>query len=183
MSRCTAPDFSITRHRLQPAAWCYSENQDDRDNDSEIRLVVIHNISLPPNQFEGDAVEQFFTNTLDWDADPYFKTLEGIKVSSHLLIRRDGKVLQFVDFNKCAWHAGVSCFKGVEKCNDFSIGIELEGADTIAYTESQYQVLQAICTVLKTHYPIEAIVGHSDIAPGRKTDPGEAFDWDRLKTL
>lgn len=182
MSPCTAtPNFAIQNHRLQPARWQRSENQDDRD--CNVRLIVIHNISLPPSQFGGDEIVQLFTNTLDWEAHPYFKTIEGIKVSSHLLIRRDGEIIQFVDFNKRAWHAGESSYCGVEKCNDFAIGIELEGADDITYTEAQYAALLPICALLQQNYPIEDIVGHNDISPGRKTDPGEAFDWKRLDEI
>jgi len=150
------------------------------------RLLVIHNISLPPGQYGGNCIERFFTNCLDWDEHPFFAEIRGTRVSAHLLIRRDGELVQFVDFRDRAWHAGQSCFAGAENCNDFSIGIELEGTDQDDYTGAQYAALATVTRTLLAHYgELDAgrIVGHSDIAPGRKTDPGPAFDWDRYRSL
>jgi AmpD protein len=157
-----------------------SPNADCRTDESDISLLVIHNISLPPGQFGGPHVEQLFTNRLNPEEDPYFADIAQLKVSAHLLIDRLGQIIQFVPFHRRAWHAGVSEFEGRSACNDYSIGIELEGTDDLAYTESQYQSLTAITQSLLAHYPQlskERIVGHSDIAPQRKTDPGAAFDW------
>lgn len=142
--------------------------------------MVVHNISLPPGQFGGDAIERFFCNQLDPSLHPYFETIAGMTVSSHLLIRRDGSAVQFVSLLDRAWHAGRSCFQGEQECNDFSIGIELEGADDIAYTAAQYQALADLTRNIMSAWPEitpDRITGHSDIAPGRKTDPGPAFDW------
>lgn len=147
-----------------------------------MELLVIHSISLPPGEFGGPAIEQLFLNRLDADAHPYFKTISGLRVSAHLLIRRDGELVQFVDLRERAWHAGVSAFDGRSACNDFSIGIELEGADDTAFTDAQYGCLIAVTEKLIARFPRlgrERIVGHQHIAPGRKTDPGPAFDWDR----
>ncbi len=165
--------FSGTRH-------CPSPNFNLRPENTPIDLLVIHNISLPAGQFAGSYIDDLFCNRLDMDADPSFADLEGLEVSSHLLIRRDGEVVQYVGFDKRAWHAGVSTFQRRENCNDFSIGIELEGTDTLAYTDKQYQQLIKLIQSLQYYYPAisnQRIVGHSDIAPGRKTDPGVAFDW------
>ncbi len=140
-------------------------------------------ISLPPGKYGGDEIEALFTNTLDWDAHPYFGEIRGLEVSSHLLIRRDGSVLQFVPFTERAWHAGESSFRGQQRCNDFSIGIELEGEDETPYEDCQYDVLQDVIRALCKAYPALSarnVAGHCDIAPGRKTDPGPAFDWLRL---
>ncbi len=169
----------IHNHLLSAAKQVPSDNQNERPTDV-ISLVVIHNISLPPNIFNNDYIEQFFTNQLDFDIHPYFQTIRNQQVSAHLLIKRDGKILQFVPFNKRAWHAGESNFLGCDNCNDFSIGIELEGADNIIYEKIQYQVLNNTISLLKKHYPITAVVGHNEIAPGRKTDPGDAFDWSKI---
>ncbi len=152
----------------------------------DISLLVIHNISLPPEQFGGTYIEQFFCNKLDASAHPYFKTIAAMEVSAHLLITREGEIIQFVPFDKRAWHAGRSCFDGREECNDYSIGIELEGADAIAYTDEQYRVLVEVSHALMNDYSnitAERIVGHNDIAPERKTDPGEAFDWIGFRKL
>jgi AmpD protein len=170
----------INNHLLSSAKQSPSANQNNRPTDI-ISLVVIHNISLPPNEFDNDYIEQFFTNQLDFDAHPYFKNIKDMQVSAHLLIKRDGLVIQFVPFDKRAWHAGDSSFNGQDNCNDFSIGIELEGTDNIAYESVQYQSLNTILKSLKSVYPIQAVVGHSDIAPGRKTDPGDAFKWDEIE--
>lgn len=145
-------------------------------------LLVIHNISLPPGEFGGAAIADLFLNRLDCDAHPYYdQHLRGLRVSSHFVIRRDGVLEQFVSCEERAWHAGVSNFFGRERCNDFSIGIELEGADTSPFESSQYETLAALVTALVARYPIDALAGHSDIAPGRKTDPGPHFEWVRLQ--
>ncbi|WP_323121525.1 1,6-anhydro-N-acetylmuramyl-L-alanine amidase AmpD [Burkholderia alba] len=144
-------------------------------------LVVVHNISLPPGEFNGDAIIELFQNRLDCDAHPYYRAhLRGVRVSSHFLIRRDGTLLQFVSCDERAWHAGTSDFFGRARCNDFSIGVELEGADDIAFEAPQYETLAALARALAAHYPIDAFAGHADIAPGRKTDPGPHFDWQRF---
>lgn len=150
------------------------------------QLLVIHNISLPPGQYGGDCIERLFTNCLDWDAHPFFDEIRGAEVSAHLLIRRCGELVQFVSFDDRAWHAGQSSFAGRDNCNDFSIGIELEGTDDEPYTAAQYQALAAVTRALLLQYSAmsrDGIVGHSDIAPGRKTDPGPAFDWNRYRGL
>lgn len=157
-----------------------SSNCDDRPVGAVIDLLVIHGISLPPGKFGGDAIQALFTNQLDPTAHPYFQTIAHLKVSAHVLILRDGEVIQFVPFQKRAWHAGESSFQERKRCNDFSIGIELEGADTVPYEPIQYRRLAELTRVLMRFYPgitPQRIVGHSDIAPGRKTDPGPAFDW------
>ncbi len=169
---------------LTPAEICASPNFNDRPAGSEISLLVIHNISLPPGQFGGRQVHEFFTNCLDCDSHPDLSDLRDLQVSSHLLIDRNGQLTQFVPFTKRAWHAGVSCFEGVENCNDFSIGIELEGTDHTPYTECQYAALARVTITLMANYPVltpARIVGHSDIASGRKTDPGPVFDWHNYK--
>ena len=163
-----------------------SPNYNDRPINDDIDLLVIHGISLPPGQFEGDAVQKLFTNKLDYNAHPYYEILREMKVSSHLFIRRDGTLIQFVPFHLRAWHAGVSQFEGRENCNDFAIGVELEGTDEIPYAVAQYQQLAIVIRALQNVYPnitAQRIVGHSDIAPGRKTDPGPAFDWQQLHGL
>lgn len=151
-----------------------------------VELLVIHNISLPPGCFGGDHIEALFTNCLDPSADPYFESIYQLEVSAHFLIRRGGELVQFVSADERAWHAGVSEWRGRSNCNDFSIGIELEGADDAAYAAAQYHTLAQLIAVLRQTYPRiadDAIVGHSDIAPGRKTDPGPAFDWRQLRQL
>ena len=173
--------FDIENHWLQGVRRVPSPNCDQRPADTPIELVVLHGISLPPGAFGGPYIEQLFTNTLDSAAHPYFAEIAHLNVSAHVLIRRDGEVIQFVPFDQRAWHAGVSNWCGRARCNDFSIGIELEGADHIPYTDIQYVVLRHLLTAIQMHYPIKDIVGHSDIAPGRKTDPGAAFDWSRIK--
>lgn len=172
----------INQHQLSLAQQIHSINYNERPN-NEISLIVIHNISLPPGQFNNGNIERFFTNRLDPKAHPYFETIKDLKVSAHLLIKRDGAIVQFVPFDKRAWHAGESRFNGRENCNDFSIGIELEGSDNLAYETVQYHALQTTLKQLKAHYPIEHIVGHSDIAPGRKTDPGQAFNWRLIEDI
>lgn len=184
-------DLKIEEHKLQQAQWCPSPNFNDRPEATEeeeqvINLLVVHNISLPPNEFGGGYVEAFFCNKLDCTAHEYFETIKGLEVSSHLFIKRDGSIVQFVPFNKRAWHAGVSEFNGQQNCNDFSIGIELEGADHIPYEDAQYRSLAQVTNALMAEYPAitkKRITGHSDIAPGRKTDPGPSFDWAKYKIL
>lgn len=172
---------------LTNARQCQSPNFDERPDNCKPDLIVIHNISLPPNEYGGKGIDQLFTNCLDKDEHPYYEDIHHLRVSSHLLIRRDGEIVQYVPFNKRAWHAGVSEFQGREVCNDFSIGIELEGSDFEAFTEPQYSALEAIVEGLLQYYPCLAadkITGHEHIAPGRKTDPGPFFEWQRLsKTL
>ena len=160
-----------------------SPNFDQRPEGEPIRLIVVHAISLPPDEFGGPGVEQLFTNTLDPAAHPYYATIDHLRVSAHYFIRRDGTLIRFVDPDLRAWHAGVSSWQGRERCNDFSIGIELEGCDTLPFEAAQYEQLARLVAELETRYPVEAVVGHSDIAPGRKTDPGPCFDWARLGTL
>ena len=171
-------------HLIAGVNYTPSPNADERPIECEIDLIVIHNISLPPGKFGQGHVHELFTNQLDSSVHPYFEEIKDLCVSSHLLIERSGKLTQFVPFNRRAWHAGQSNFQGRECCNDFSIGIELEGTDDIEYTDAQYRVLAAVITSLQMTYPTlssQNIVGHCDIAPGRKTDPGEVFDWQRLR--
>lgn len=160
-----------------------SPNCDERPDDSDVRLVVIHAISLPPDRFGGSGVDQLFTNTLDPQAHPYYVGIHHLRVSAHFFIRRTGELIQFVDPAMRAWHAGVSSWRVRERCNDFSIGIELEGCDTLPFEAAQYEVLADLLAELCERFPIEGITGHSDIAPGRKTDPGPFFSWMRLQRL
>jgi len=154
-----------------------SPNFDKRPDSSDITLLVIHNISLPPGQFGGNQVEDFFCNQLDYSQHPWLERLRDIRVSAHFFIRRDGEIVQFVSSHDRAWHAGLSSFSGRERCNDFSIGIELEGTDTTPYTAIQYLRLSQLSQALRAHHPLQAVRGHEHIAPGRKTDPGPAFNW------
>lgn len=168
---------------LHGARQCPSPNQDERPSGCAPDLVVIHSISLPPGEFGGPYIEQLFNNCLDWAAHPYFESIRGLEVSAHLLIRRSSETVQFVPFTRRAWHAGDSRFRGRRRCNDRSIGIELEGEDTTPYTDSQYATLSLVLQALFDAYPglsARTLAGHSDISPGRKTDPGPAFDWLRL---
>ena len=158
-----------------------SPNCDERPFGVPIELIVIHGISLPPGEFGGDGVEKLFTNTLDCAAHPYFDSLRGLRVSAHFLIRRDGELVQFVSCARRAWHAGVSCWRGRHACNDYSIGIEFEGTDHAAYERRQYRTGCALLRALRAAYPVRWIAGHSDVAPGRKTDPGPNFDWSALR--
>lgn len=171
---------------LAPAIISLSPNYNKRPEDCDIDLLVLHNISLPPGEFGGDHVHQFFHNTLDYDLHPFYRSLKNVQVSSHLFIRREGQVIQFVPFELRAWHAGVSNFGGRERCNDFSIGIELEGTDDISYTSLQYRELCLVTAEIMKRYPkitIDRIVSHEQIAPDRKTDPGPSFDWHYFRTL
>lgn len=161
-----------------------SPNFNERPESTDVSLLVIHNISLPPGQFGTPFVADLFLNQLDLNADSWFReNLQGLTVSAHFVIDRMGHITQFVACDKRAWHAGVSQHAGRAQCNDFSIGIELEGTDTLAYTDAQYDALAALTQCLRAHYPLTAVRGHCDIAPGRKTDPGEAFDWKRYAKL
>lgn len=171
-------------HTVVGVRFVPSPNFDERPESVSVSLVVVHNISLPPNEFGGPFIEQFFTNHLDPKAHPYFSEIAVQKVSAHILIRRDGEVVQFVPFHKRAWHAGESEYKGFKNCNDFAIGIELEGVDETPYEEVQYAVLATLVDSLRVAYPSlskEDVVGHSDVAPSRKTDPGLAFQWKKFQ--
>jgi AmpD protein len=174
---------AIARFLVAPDGWCSdilraaSPNFDARPADVKTDLLVIHNISLPPGQFGGQFISDLFANCLDYGAHPYFNQLRALRVSSHFLIGRDGMVTQFVSANDRAWHAGLSSFGGRERCNDFSIGIELEGTDFEPFSAIQYEVLAALTVALQAFYPLTDVAGHEHIAPGRKTDPGPFFDW------
>jgi len=177
---------------LQPGGWLSgarrvpSPNCDARPPGTAVDLLVVHGISLPPGEFGGPWIDRLFTNTLDPDAHPYFATVAGLRVSAHLLVRRDGALVQYVPIEARAWHAGASCFEERPGCNDYSVGIELEGSDDVPYEPAQYARLARTARVLMHHYPgirAERVVGHCDVAPGRKTDPGPAFDWPRLRRM
>lgn len=158
-----------------------SPNFGARPLEADVDLIVLHCISLPPGHYAGDNVQRLFTNRLDWNAHPYFKSIQGLQVSSHFYIRRDGELWQFVSANQRAWHAGVSTYRGRTNCNDRSIGIELEGTEDAGFEEPQYDALAGLCSAILKCYPITDIAGHEHIAPGRKTDPGPGFDWLRLQ--
>lgn len=179
--------FTVDRDSglIAPARYCQSPNQDARPAGAEPDLIVVHGISLPPGEFGGPWIDKLFTNCLPLDRHDYFKEIAALRVSAHALIRRDGEVRQYVPFTARAWHAGESVYCGREACNDFSIGIELEGMDDVAYSDAQYQRLAALVVALRRTYASlrdAEIVGHEHIAPGRKTDPGPAFDWTRLNS-
>jgi AmpD protein len=174
----------LTADGLLPGAtFIASANHDERPPHEAVCLLVVHAISLPPGEFGGDGVERLFTNRLDPAAHPYYAGIHALRVSAHFFIRRDGRVLQFVPTERRAWHAGISSWHGRERCNDFSLGVELEGCDEQPFAGLQYIRLARLVRVLRRRYPIQAIVGHADIAPGRKTDPGPCFDWVRLRQL
>ncbi|MFI8555200.1 1,6-anhydro-N-acetylmuramyl-L-alanine amidase AmpD [Psychrobacter sp. NPDC077938] len=176
---------------LSTATWLASPNYNVRPKGLSIDAIIVHNISLPPNEFGAcdtsgrHYVKALFTNQLDWDAHPYFQTIKGAEVSAHLFIERDGAITQFVNFNERAWHAGRSSYLGRPECNDYSIGIELEGSDFVSFTSAQYEQLAEVIAAIYKAYPKTRrhLTGHSDIAPGRKTDPGEYFEWARLRQL
>lgn len=174
--------LTLKDHWVAEARHCPSPNHGERPDESDISLIVVHGISLPPGEFGGPYIDQLFCNCLNPETHPYFATIASLEVSSHFLIRRDGELVQYVACNRRAWHAGQSCWRGRENCNDFSIGIELEGTDDDPYTEAQYACLNELVALLQRHYGIaaEAVAGHDEIAPGRKTDPGPAFEWPRL---
>ncbi|MDR2213593.1 MAG: 1,6-anhydro-N-acetylmuramyl-L-alanine amidase AmpD [Pseudomonadales bacterium] len=176
--------LQIHHHRLPQARWLPSPNCDARPDPADISLLVIHGISLPPGEFGGPYIDALFCNQLDAAAHPYFAGIAHLRVSAHLVIGRDGALTQYVPFDCRAWHAGASSFMGRANCNDYSIGIELEGTDELPYTDAQYTQLSAVTRALLRAYPAitpARIAGHCDIAPGRKTDPGPAFDWPRLR--
>lgn len=175
--------MKISDHWLDSAQRLSSPNADPRPDPHDLSLIVLHCISLPPGEFGTDCIDRLFTNTLDAEAHPYFAAITHLRVSAHLLIRRNGGLIQYVPFNNRAWHAGVSSFQGRSRCNDFSIGIELEGTETVAYTDNQYDRLsETLAVLIETYEGLtwERIVGHSDVAPARKTDPGPSFEWNRI---
>jgi AmpD protein len=176
--------MNIDRHWLTETALIPSPNCDERPDPADISLLVIHCISLPPGEFGTPYIDRLFCNVLDPDEHPYFKEIHQLTVSAHVLIKRDGQCVQYVPFDKRAWHAGKSSYQGRERCNDFSIGIELEGTESEAYTDAQYARLNAVIDTLLNTYPTlsrQRITGHSDIAPDRKTDPGASFDWQKIR--
>jgi AmpD protein len=177
MTAWTGPGWLAAARRVP------SPNFGERPAGGAIDLALIHSISLPPGEYGGDEIERLFTNTLDWNAHPYFEQIRGIEVSSHFVIRRDGELLQFVSCDARAWHAGRSSFRGREHCNDFSIGIELEGLEGEGFEASQYDALAALLRELRATYPLQAVTGHEHVAPGRKQDPGPGFDWPRLSQM
>ena len=173
---------------IDQQGWCAqatqqrSPNYDARPDGAVVSLIVIHNISLPPQEFGGEWITDLFLNRLDPDAHPYFAAIYNVEVSSHFLIRRDGQLIQYVSTDDRAWHAGASCWRGQSRCNDFAIGIELEGCDDKPFTQEQYSVLTQLTQTLCQHYPyINSVAGHSEIAPQRKTDPGTCFEWARYE--
>ncbi|MFA0441161.1 1,6-anhydro-N-acetylmuramyl-L-alanine amidase AmpD [Vibrio sp. 10N.286.49.B1] len=192
MQNTDRPQMNPSRLSIDELGWYLPARQvpsphfDERGDEQDISLLVVHNISLPPGQFGGDHIEAFFQGRLDASLHPFFKVIEHVRVSAHCLIRRDGEVVQFVPFTARAWHAGVSSFAGRARCNDYSIGIELEGTDYQAYTEAQYLSLGALSAAIMSRYPNitpQRITGHQYIAPLRKTDPGLVFDWSKFKQL
>jgi AmpD protein len=168
---------------LGRARRCESPNFGPRPDGAAIDLVLVHSISLPPGEYGGDAIEKLFTNRLDWDAHPYYQQIRGLEVSAHFLVRRDGELLQFVSCDARAWHAGASSWQGRTDCNDFSIGIELEGLEGERFEAAQYRALAGLIGALMQRYPIDAVAGHEHVAPGRKNDPGAGFAWPRLQGL
>jgi len=166
---------------LKGTRWALSPNQGARPVGGDVSLIVLHHISLPPENFSGDWIERFFTNRLDSQAHPYFSSIADLRVSAHFVVRRDGSVLQFVGCDRRAWHAGQSSWLGRANCNDYSVGIELEGSDSQPFTAAQYRALWGLVAKLRRRYPIVAIAGHCHVAPGRKTDPGPYFDWAALR--
>ncbi len=178
----SAPAFDA-EGRLLRALQIGSPNQDERPEGTAVCLLVVHNISLPPGEFGGSGVVDLFLNRLDPEAHPFYQGLRGLEVSSHFFIRRDAELIQFVPCERRAWHAGASRWRGRERCNDFSIGVELEGSDHVAFTDAQYAELARLTRDLCARYPLQDIAGHADIAPGRKTDPGPCFDWVRYRAL
>lgn len=166
--------YRYARHEASP-------NCGERPPGSRVDLVVLHSISLPPGRYGGDAVRQLFTNTLDWDAHPYYQGIRGLRVSAHFFVQRSGALWQFVSCDARAWHAGVSWYRGRADCNDDSVGIELEGLEGECFACAQYETIAALCAALAQHYPIAHVAGHEHIAPGRKSDPGARFDWAQLQ--
>jgi N-acetyl-anhydromuramoyl-L-alanine amidase len=176
------PQFALWRSGwYRFARQLASPNFGARPDDARVDLIVVHSISLPPGQYGGEAVQQLFSNTLDWDAHPYYKSIEGMAVSAHFYIRRNGELWQFVSCDDRAWHAGNSHYRGRDNCNDDSVGIELEGLEGSTFEPAQYEALTSLCAAIAQHYPVQYIAGHEHIAPGRKRDPGEGFDWALLQ--
>ena len=186
-----ASPMTINEGQLSAATWLASPNVNKRPQNTSIDTIVIHNISLPPSEFGACGadgihyVKALFTNQLEWDAHPYFQTIKGAEVSAHLFIERDGTITQFVNFNERAWHAGRSSYLGRAECNDYSIGIELEGSDFVPFSAAQYESLAKAIVAIYDAYPETRrhLTGHSDIAPGRKTDPGDYFEWTKLREM
>jgi AmpD protein len=168
---------------LRRARCVPSPNFGPRPHAAHVDLVVLHSISLPPGEYGGDSIERLFANELDWGSHPYFETIRGLTVSSHFLVRRDGEILQFVSCDDRAWHAGPSHWQGRDDCNDFSVGIELEGLEGETFDDAQYPALAGLLASLSLRYPIGAVAGHEHVAPGRKNDPGAGFEWARLRRL
>lgn len=168
---------------LRVARRCASPNFGPRPGAGSVELALVHSISLPPGEYGGDAIERLFTNRLDWGEHPYFAEIHGIKVSAHFLVRRDGELVQFVSCDARAWHAGASSWRGRSDCNDFSVGIELEGLEGGLFETAQYAVLAALLEALRRRYAIASVAGHEHVAPGRKNDPGAGFEWQRLRSL
>lgn len=166
---------------LRGARTVRSPNFGPRPAGTDVTLALIHSISLPPGEYGGDAIERLFTNVLDWDAHPYFRTIRGLRVSAHFLIRRDGEAVQFVGCDDRAWHAGVSAWRGRADCNDYAVGIELEGLEGERFEDAQYAALAAVLRALGERYPLAGVAGHEHVAPGRKHDPGAGFDWQRVR--
>ena len=166
--------------RVRPCRFVDSPNQDERPAGEAPALLIVHAISLPPGEYGGEAIERLFTNRLDASAHPYFRAIAGLEVSAHFLIHRNGELVQFVPTTRRAWHAGLSAWRGRERCNDFSIGVELEGTDDTAFEAAQYGALAALIRTLRERHALRDIAAHSDVAPGRKSDPGPGFDWPRL---
>lgn len=185
MSNGSRPARSA-RARWRAGWWSGAQRRDSpnfgpRPDGSAVSLLVLHSISLPPGEYGGDAIERLFTNRLDWSAHPYYEQIRGMRVSAHFLVRRDGSLLQFVSCDRRAWHAGRSSWRGRDDCNDFSIGVELEGLEGEAFESAQYGAVTALAAGLARRYPIEAVAGHEHVAPGRKGDPGAGFEWARLR--
>jgi AmpD protein len=184
ISNALSSTYTINQHRLVDARQVICTHKDQRPDPDDVSLLVIHNISLPPNQFDTPYIEAFFTGQLNPKAHPYFREIHTMRVSAHCVIKRNGEIIQFVPFNERAWHAGLSSFQARPRCNDYAIGVELEGADHTLYTDEQYTALINLSQIVMHTYPkitLGRIVGHNDIAPGRKTDPGVSFNWQRLR--
>jgi AmpD protein len=182
----SAPDVAVPRPLWRDGWYAYahrieSPNFGPRPAGAAIDLIVLHSISLPPGEYGGDAVRQLFTNTLDWEAHPYYQTIRGMQVSAHFFVRRNGELCQFVGCDQRAWHAGQSRYRGRDNCNDDSIGIEMEGLEGGVFEQAQYETLAGLCAAIAQHYPIAHVAGHEDIAPGRKRDPGPGFEWKLLQ--
>jgi AmpD protein len=183
MQRGLSSDQAWAGGWFTQARWVPSPNFGPRPAGADITLAVIHSISLPPGQYGGPEIERLFTNQLDWSAHPYFEQIRGSEVSAHFVIRRDGEIMQFVSVHDRAWHAGKSSWQGRDNCNDYSVGIELEGLEDTPFEEAQYESLQALLVALAQRWPVHHATGHEHVAPGRKRDPGQAFEWPRLQAM